>query len=60
MTALKYLRHLQRSDYPAASRARISAAMHQELESLMDHYLTFLLERKLNTPSFIREVRKQP
>lgn len=59
MPALKYLRHFQRSDYAGAARARIPGEVHGELESLMDHYLTYLLERKLNTPAFIREVRKK-
>lgn len=55
--ALKYLRHFQRSTYAEARRARVSARTHHELENLMDHYLTYLLERQLNSPAFIRHVR---
>jgi DNA repair protein RecO (recombination protein O) len=59
MPALKILRHFQRSRYTEAQRARLSSAVDQELEDLMGYYLTFLLERGLNTPSFLRQVRKQ-
>ncbi len=59
MPALKILRHFQRSRYSEAQRARLSPAVDLELEELMGYYLTFLLERGLNTPSFLRQVRKQ-
>jgi DNA repair protein RecO (recombination protein O) len=59
MPALKILRHFQRSRYSEAQRARLSSAVDLELEELMGYYLTFLLERGLNTPSFLRQVRKQ-
>lgn len=54
--ALRYLRHFQRSRYVEALRARVPAAVRAEVEALMQHYLTFLLERGLNTPGFIRQV----
>jgi DNA repair protein RecO (recombination protein O) len=57
MQALKYLRHFQRSSYRDASRARPTLKVQEELETLLQHNLTFLLERNLNTPAFIREVR---
>ena len=59
MQALKYLRHFQRSTYQESARAQLSPAVHRELESLMGHYLTYLLERGLNTPAFIERVRKK-
>jgi DNA repair protein RecO (recombination protein O) len=55
--ALKYLRHFQRSSYTEASRARPSPEVQTESESLMQGYFTYLLERELNTPGFIRRVR---
>jgi DNA repair protein RecO (recombination protein O) len=58
MTALKYLRHFQRSSFVDAARARLSPSIHRELEVVMQHYLTYLLERGLNTPPFLRRVRK--
>lgn len=55
--ALKYLRHFQRSSYAEAVRARPEPDVQAEAESLMQGYFTFLLERELNTPGFIKRVR---
>ena len=57
--ALKYLRHFQRSSYRDAQRARPSAATQKEVEVLMQNYLTYLLERALNSPEFLEKVRKK-
>jgi len=59
MLALKYLRHYQRSSYAEAARLSASAAPYAEIEALMQHYLTYLLERALNTPAFLRRVRRE-
>ena len=59
MQALKYLRHYQRSSYAEATRVRLPDAVRPELEALMQHYLTYLLERGLNSPAFLREVRRK-
>lgn len=56
--ALKVLRHLQRSDYATARRVQPSPPVQVELESLMNLYVSYLLERNLNTPKFLRRVRK--
>jgi DNA repair protein RecO (recombination protein O) len=58
MDALKYLRHLQRSTFEQAARAQIPSAVRTEIESLLQQYLTYLLERTLNTPAFLRQVRQ--
>src|SRR5512136_64845 len=58
MPALKILRHFQRSSYTEAQRARLSSTVDMELENLMGNYLTYLLERGLNTPSFLKHVRR--
>jgi DNA repair protein RecO (recombination protein O) len=58
MNALKYLRHYQRSSFGEAGRARLNPALNQELETIMQHYMTYLLERSLNTPAFLRRLRK--
>lgn len=58
MPALKILRHFQRSNYAEAQRARLSSAVDRELENLMGSYLTYLLERGLNTPEFLRQVKR--
>jgi DNA repair protein RecO (recombination protein O) len=64
---LKYLRHFQRSSYREASRARASLearaeqgrSIQKEAETLMQSYFTYLLERELNTPGFLKSVREQ-
>jgi DNA repair protein RecO (recombination protein O) len=55
---LKYLRHFQRSSYAEATQARPSPEVRQEAESLMQGYFTYLLERELNTPGFLRQIRE--
>jgi DNA repair protein RecO (recombination protein O) len=55
---LKYLRHFQRSSYAEATRARPSPEVRQEAESLMQGYFTYLLERELNTPGFLKKIRE--
>jgi DNA repair protein RecO (recombination protein O) len=56
MEALKYLRHFQRSSYLEAARAKVAPLAQKEVETLMQAYFTYLLERGLNTPSFIKKV----
>lgn len=58
MQALKYFRHFQRSSYRDAARATITATVFAEMETLMQYYLTYSLERGLNSPSFLRRVRQ--
>lgn len=58
LDALKVLRHLQRSDYAEAQRAKPESHVQLELESLMNLYVTYLLERNLNTPRFLRRVKR--
>ena len=57
MDALKYLRHFQRSDYRAATRARPDEEIQKEVETVMQGYFQYLLERELNTPGFIKHVK---
>ncbi len=59
MQALKYLRHFQRSNFTEASRAQLIPGVNREIEIIVQHYLTYLLERGLNTPPFLRRVRKE-
>ena len=56
---MKYLRHLQRSSYREAGRAAIPESIYQEMENLMQYYLTHTLERGLNSPAFLRRVRRE-
>ena len=58
MNALRYLRHLQRSTYTEARRARPNPAITTEMERILRDYLTYILEARLNSPEFIRQVRQ--
>ncbi len=57
VTALKYFRHIQRSAYSQAARAHPQSAVRAEMEMVMNHYLTFLLERNLHSPEFLRRIQ---
>jgi DNA repair protein RecO (recombination protein O) len=56
--ALKYLRHFQRSDYAGAKHARPAPGLQDEVEALLQRYVTYLLERTLNSPEFIKQIKK--
>jgi DNA repair protein RecO (recombination protein O) len=58
MDTLKYLRHFQRSSYAEATRARPSPEVRNEAERLMQGYFTYLLEKELKTPGFLRRIRE--
>lgn len=57
--ALRYLRHFQRSGFEEAARAHLTPTVNREMETLIQHYLTYLLEHGLNTPAFLRRARSQ-
>ena len=57
--ALKYLRHFQRSNYREASRAHAKPETQKEVETLMQGYFTYLLERELNSPGFLKQVQQR-
>jgi len=58
MEALRYMRHFQRSTYGEAKRADPAPEIRAEVEALLNYYLTYLLERKLNAPEFIRQIQR--
>jgi DNA repair protein RecO (recombination protein O) len=58
LAALKVLRYYQRNAYSVVVAAKIRATVHAELNTLMENYLTYLLERRLNSPAFLRRVRE--
>ena len=55
--ALRYLRHFQRSSYAEATKAQPTPDVQRETETLMQGYFTYLLERELNTPGFLKKIR---
>ncbi len=56
---LRYLRHLQRSRWKTLETLVLPTKTEAGLAALMDRYFTYLLERKLNTPNFLREVQRK-
>ncbi len=56
--ALHFLRHLQRSPFQEAARADPPPPVRSEMETLLNFYLTYLLERRLNSPHFLDEIRR--
>jgi DNA repair protein RecO (recombination protein O) len=56
--ALRFLRHFQRSPFKEATRARPTAEADRDMEVVIQHYITYVLERGLNTPGFIKKMRK--
>ena len=57
MQTLKYLRHFQRNTLNDTMKTPISESILKEMEKVMQEYHIYLLERKINTLSFIREAR---
>ena len=55
--ALKYLRHFQRSSFAESKKAQPTTSVKNEVEALMQDYFTYLLERELNSPGFIKRVK---
>lgn len=58
MVALKVLRHMQRSHYSHVKSLTINLPLHEALERTLLGYITFLLERKLQSVDFIRRLRR--
>jgi DNA repair protein RecO (recombination protein O) len=60
LEALRYMRHYQRSSWSRVEKAAVPQAVRQEMEALLQHYLTHLLERRLNSPDFLSAIRRNP
>ncbi len=58
LSALKVLRHLQRSAFEAAAAPAIRPAIRLEVERLLEEYIAAILERRLHTPAFLRAVHR--
>jgi len=56
---LRYFRHLQRSNWEKVREMVIPEGIEKGLTGLLERYLTYLLERKLNSPDFLHEVQKK-
>lgn len=56
LPALKVLRFYQRNSFSQASKPGVSDSVSVEIRDLMDGYLTYILERRLNSPAFLRRI----
>lgn len=59
VNTLKVLRYLQTHDYAESSRLRLKTHTHRDVEALMLHYITYILERNLKSVDFIRRLRQE-
>jgi DNA repair protein RecO (recombination protein O) len=57
MLTLKVLRHMQRSPYARVKELQINPALHDDLERILQGYITYLVERRLQSADFIRRLR---
>ncbi len=57
MNTLKLLRHMQRSAYSHVKTLNITIALHNDVEKIVLGYITFILERKLQSVDFIKRIR---
>ncbi|MBN1266821.1 MAG: DNA repair protein RecO [Anaerolineales bacterium] len=58
LSALKVLRYFQREPFHKIAGLKLNEKTLAELELLLETYFNTLLERRLNTPAFIRQVEK--
>lgn len=57
--AVKVLRYLQSRPYDTVRLLRLRRPLHTELEQLMHHYLTHILERNLKSVDFLHRLRQE-
>jgi DNA repair protein RecO (recombination protein O) len=59
VNALKVLRYMQTRSYQACSRLRLRPDTHRDVETIMLHYITYILERNLQSVQFLRRLRQE-
>ena len=57
MMTLKLLRYMQRSSYAQVKALDVTTGLHDDAERILLGYITYVLERRLQSPDFIRRVR---
>lgn len=58
MVTLKLLRHLQRSPFSQVRPLTLAPSLHEDAERILLGYITYLLERRLQSVDFIRLLQK--
>ncbi len=59
LNALKTMRYLQTRPWDAVKVLQLSTPLHMELEQLLMAYITYLLERRLQSVDFLRRLRRE-
>jgi DNA repair protein RecO (recombination protein O) len=59
LSALKVLRYLQTRPWDSVKILQISTPLHMEIERLTLAYITYLLERRLQSVEFLRRLRRE-
>ncbi len=59
VNAQKVLRFLQTRDWETCRLLRLSPATHVEIERVMNHYITYHVERRLKSVDFMHRLRRQ-
>lgn len=57
--SVKVLRYLQTRPWEMVSSLRLKRPLHRDLESIMHHYLTYILERNLKSVDFLYRLRRE-
>jgi DNA repair protein RecO (recombination protein O) len=56
---LKALRYLQTEPWEQVIKLQLSPATRQHIETLLFNYITFLLERRLKSAEFLRQLKRE-
>ena len=57
LPVLKVLRHFQRSTFNQALQPRVRFEILDEVGLVLEGYVSYLLERRLQAPAFVRQIR---
>ncbi len=58
LAALKVMRYIQTHDYEHIRTLRLPSGVHAEVENLLQGYISFILERRLQSVAFIKRLRR--
>jgi len=59
LPALKVLRYMQTQPYISVQNLQLREGVHNEIEDILYHYLTYILEQNLKSVRFLRLLREQ-
>jgi len=57
--AVKVLRYLQTRPWEVVKMLQLKRPLHREIEALLHHYITYLLERDLKSVDFLHRLRRE-